>query len=90
MEYSNLLKVKIREIGPGAQDLLLTGVIIRKQDCRVVHIRKGLRILFTLYCYPLNILFVQTRNTDNYIKILFVNREHRKMCLEFYFKRYSF
>ncbi|XP_065213492.1 meiosis-specific with OB domain-containing protein [Planococcus citri] len=40
MDSFNTIRVKIRDIGPGTENLLLTGLIIRKQEPRVVQMKK--------------------------------------------------
>lgn len=57
--------VKIRNIGPGNENLLLKGVIIRKQEPRVVQLKKGkLKILnyflvFKSILFQINSLFFE-------------------------------
>lgn len=41
MQTFHSLRVRIRDIGPGNDNLLLTGLIIRKQEPRVVQTKKG-------------------------------------------------
>lgn len=45
MQNFNSVRIKIRDIGPGNENLMLTGIIIRKQDLRTVRIKKGTRLL---------------------------------------------